>query len=73
MYRNTKSLCDARLMGLMWSQALFYFFWSFAFLLFSLATSDRLFLLDRAPTGRIFISVKSRDVRWPFHGSQFTP
>lgn len=42
-------------------------------LLFSLAINDRLFLLDEAPTGRIFISVKSRDNRWPFHGFQFTP
>lgn len=42
-------------------------------LLFSLAINDRLFLLDMAPIGLIFISVKSRDTRWPFHGSQFTP
>lgn len=45
----------------------------FVALLFSLATNDLLFLLDSAPRGRIFISVKSRDVRWPFHGFQFTP
>lgn len=50
-----------------------YFFWRFAFLFLSLGSSDLLFLLDTTPTGLIFISVKSRDVRWPFHGSQFTP
>lgn len=48
-----------------------YFWWRFRLL--SRAASDRLLLLDRAPTGRIFISVKSRDNRWPFHGFQLTP
>jgi len=62
-------------MGLLWFQweGLYYFFRRFVVVLFSLAVNDRLFLLDEAPTGRIFISVKSRDTRWPFHASQFTP
>lgn len=57
-----------RLVGSKW-EALSHF----AALLFFLSASDRLLLPDRAPTARIFISVKSRDTRWPFHGFQFTP
>lgn len=52
---------------------IFYLFLMTVLLLFSLPINDRLFRLDKAPKGRIFISVKSRDMRWPFQGSQLTP